>query len=80
MNFFIQHAAEQDILGQVEWYTAQGLPDTARRFHQAVLAAIAALIAMPTAGAPKSLANARLSGLRSWSVSGFDDFRVYYLV
>ena len=79
MNLFVQEAAEQDLLRQVEWYAEQGLPDIARRFHAAVLVAIDALLAMPEAGPSKHTANPRLTGLRSWHVKGFDEFRVYYL-
>jgi plasmid stabilization system protein ParE len=79
VNPFVQEAAEQDILRQVEWYAEQGLPDVARRFHTAVLDAIEALLAMPEAGPPKPTNNPRLTGLRSWHVKGFDEFRVYYL-
>ncbi len=34
----------------------------------------------PGAGPPKFFDNPLLAGLRSWSVKGFDDFHVYYLV
>jgi plasmid stabilization system protein ParE len=80
VRLFVQQAAEQDILRQVEWYAEKGLPHIARRFHAAVLDAIDALQAMPGAGPPKFFDNPLLAGLRSWSVKGFDDFRVYYLV
>ena len=63
---------------QVEWYAGQGLPDIGRRFHRATLEAIDALLAMPEAGAPRPTDNPSLAGLRSWSVKGFDEFRVYY--
>ena len=32
------------------------------------------------AGTPKLVANVQLKGLRTWSVRGFDGFRIYYLV
>ncbi|HUD59046.1 MAG TPA: type II toxin-antitoxin system RelE/ParE family toxin [Acetobacteraceae bacterium] len=80
MNLFIQEAAEQDILRQVEWYAEKGLPDIARRFHGAVLDAIDAMLAMPEAGPPKASANPRLAGLRAWPVKGFDESWIYYLV
>jgi plasmid stabilization system protein ParE len=79
VNLFVQEAAEQDLLRQVEWYAEQGLPDIARRFHAAVFDAIDALLAMPEAGRPRHTGNPRLTGLRSWHVKGFDEFRVYYL-
>jgi toxin ParE1/3/4 len=80
VNVFIQEAARQDILDQVEWYARQGLPQIARRFHAAALDAIDALLAMPEAGPPKATGNPRLAGLRSWSVKDFDAFWVYYIV
>jgi toxin ParE1/3/4 len=79
VNLFVQEAAEQDLLRQVEWYAEQGLPDIARRFHAAVLDTIDALLAMPEAGPPRHTGNPRLTGLRSQHVKGFDAFRVYYL-
>ena len=79
MNLLIQEAAERDILNQVTWYTEQGVPDVARRFGAAAGASIAAVMAMPESGAPKATANPRLSGLRTWPVKGFDQFRIYYL-
>jgi plasmid stabilization system protein ParE len=79
VNLFVQEAAEQDLLRQVEWYAEQGLPDIARRFHAAVLDAIDALLAMPEAGPPKHTGTPRLIGLRSWHVNGFNEFRVCYL-
>lgn len=80
MKLFIQAAAEQDILGQVEWYAEKGLADIARRFHRAVLDAIDALLAMPSAAPPRPTGNPRLAGLRAWPVKDFDEFWVYYLV
>ena len=79
MKLFIQQSAEQDILGQIEWYADKGFPDIARRFHAAVLVAIDALQAMPDAGPPRPSANPELAGLRTWPIKDFDDFRVYYL-
>lgn len=80
MNLFIQEAAEQDILHQVEWYAQQGLADIARLFSAATVEAIEALVRMPEAGPPRMVANPQLAGLRTWGIRGFDEFRVYYLV
>jgi toxin ParE1/3/4 len=79
VNLFIQESAERDILRQVEWYADKGLPATARGFHAAILDAIDTLLTMPDAGPPKPSSNHQLAGLRSWHVTGFDEFRVYYL-
>ena len=35
---------------------------------------------MPEAGAPKATGNARLAGLCTWPLKGFDEFRITYLV
>lgn len=80
MNLFIQEAAEKDIVRQVEWYAEQGVPHIGRRFHDAVLDAIDALLAMPEAGPPKPTGNPQLAGLRSWHIKGFDELWIYYLV
>ncbi len=80
MKLSIQESAERDILRQVEWYAEHGLPDIARRFHLATKASVAELVSTPHAGTPKLVANVQLTGLRTWSVRGFDEFRIYYLV
>jgi plasmid stabilization system protein ParE len=80
VRLFIQAAAEDDILRQVEWYAGKGLPHIAQRFHAAVLDAVDALLATPEAGPPRASSNPRLAGLRTWPVKGFDEFWVYYLV
>ena len=79
MKLFIQSAAEEDILLQVEWYSERGLSDIALRFQDATRAAIDALAARPAAGAPRYLKNPQLAGLRIWPIKGFDALRVYYL-
>jgi plasmid stabilization system protein ParE len=75
---FIQSSAEEDLLRQVEWYAEKGLPDIAMRFRDAVREAINAPAATPGAGTPKHSPNPQLTGLRTWPVGGFEDFRVYY--
>lgn len=79
MRLFVQAAAENDILGQIEWFAEHGLPHIANRFPIAVRRAIASLVAMPGAGSPKHIANSQLAGLRSWPVAGFPESQVYYL-
>ena len=79
MNLFIQEAAERDILLQASWYAERGVPEIARRFHAAVMAAIDVLTGMPAAAPPRPTRNGLLAGLRARPVTGFDEFRVYYL-
>ncbi len=33
----------------------------------------------PGIGGPRTIANPRLEGLRSWPIPGFEDVRIYYL-
>lgn len=33
----------------------------------------------PSAGSPRQLHNPALAGLRTWTVKGFDQFRIYYV-
>lgn len=80
MRLFVQAAAERDILSQIEWYAGLGLSDIAQRFQTSVLAAIDSLSNMPGAGTPRPSRNPMLAGLRSWSVQGFGEHNVYYLV
>jgi plasmid stabilization system protein ParE len=80
VKLIIQEAAEDDMLRQYDWYEDHGLSDVADRFSLAVHASISAALKRPKAGAPKHVRNPQLAGLRSWSVQGFDEFHVYYVV
>ncbi len=80
MKLFVQESAEQDILRQVEWYAEQGLANIARRFSAASVEAIETLILTPEAGPSRHTANTELTGLRTWGVKGFGEFRVYYII
>ena len=80
MRLFIQEAAEQDILRQVEHYAEKGLPEIAQRFSAGVVTSLARLIERPAVGSSRSIANPKLLGLRTWPVKGFENFRIYYLL
>lgn len=80
MRLFIQHAAEQDILRQIEHYAEQGLSEIAQRFSAGVVDSLKLLIERPEIGAPRRISHPQLSGLRSWPVKGFEDYRLYYLL
>jgi toxin ParE1/3/4 len=73
-------AARADIVRQVIYFSENGQEFVAERFLAATQAAIAALCHTPNAGPPRPMRNPRLAGLRTWSVYGFDDIKVYYLV
>ena len=80
MRLFVQEAAEQDVLRQVEWYAEQGLPEVAQRFSAGVAASLKRLVDVPEIGSLRPTANPKLAGLRAWPVTGFEALRVYYLL
>ena len=79
MKRFVRSAARKDILDQFRYLVEEGAPDAALRFLDAVEETLRALARDPAIGAPKFFPNAKLAGLRSWAVPGFEDIRVYYL-
>jgi plasmid stabilization system protein ParE len=77
----VRSEARKDILRQFEYYLIEKDAEAAaKRFIGAVQAAISQLSRDPWIGAPKSLGNAKLAGLRSWPVKGFSEIRVYYVI
>ncbi len=80
MKLFIQASAQDDILRQFERYLEQGLPDIAERFSMSIETSIEALLKTPHAGAQKETVNPKLSGLRTWPVKSFDEYRIFYIV
>jgi toxin ParE1/3/4 len=80
VNVYVRSSAREDILRQYSYYLIdKDAPGAAERFLEGVEASIELLCQMPRAGAPKMLENPRLTGLRSWPVSGFGAMRIYYL-
>lgn len=80
MKLFVQEAAEQDILRQIEHYAEQGLSEIAQRFGAGIVVSLNILIEQPEIGSPRGTCNPHLAGLRSWPVKGFEDFRIHYLL
>jgi plasmid stabilization system protein ParE len=81
VKFVVRSDARKDILRQFEYYHIEKDAETvANRFMVAVQAAISQVCRHPGIGAPKTLENTKLAGLRSWPVKGFSEIRVYYLV
>jgi toxin ParE1/3/4 len=73
-------SARADILRQIGYFIDIGQDHVADRFLAAARMAIEHVSHTPQAGAPRSVRNRRLAGLRTWSVDGFDDLKIYYLV
>ena len=80
MNRQVLPSARTDIRRQYEYYLELDRPELGDRFFIAVNSAIDSALQRPEAGAPKQVRNPQLTGLRTWSVPGFNEFRVYYLV
>jgi toxin ParE1/3/4 len=80
VNVTIRPAAREDILRQFRYYLIEKDADAAaKRFLEAVEAAIEDVARHPEMGVRKILKNPVLQGLRTWPVKGFPSMRIYYL-
>jgi len=70
--------ASQDIDEHLA-FIAQNNSDAALRFFDAVRETFAKLAQMSGMGRPYPVTNARLEGLRKWSVKGFEKHLIFYL-
>lgn len=80
MRAVVLPAARADIVRQIGYFIEIGQASVADRFLAATRVAIDRLAETPHAGPPRPMRNPRLTGLRTWSIEGFDDMKVYYLV
>lgn len=80
MKTVVLPAARTDILRQVGYFIEIGQDHVADRFLDATRIAVEKLSHTPHAGPPRLMKNPRLNGLRTWSVDGFDDVKIYYIV
>lgn len=80
MKTVLLPSARTDILRQVGYFIEIGQERIADRFLAATRTAIEHVAETPKAGPPKILKDQRLEGLRTWSIEGFDDMKIYYLV
>jgi toxin ParE1/3/4 len=81
LNVFVRSSAREDILEQYFYYLVEKeASQIAERFLIAVQEAVEAICRNPGIGVPKFFNNPRLSGLRSWPISGFPSIRLYYLL
>ena len=67
MNAVIRPRAHDDIIRQFRWYLInQDAADAAFRFLDALEESVLQLLSMPHMGAPRTLKNRHLEGLRAW--------------
>jgi toxin ParE1/3/4 len=70
---------EEDILDIATWI-GRGSREAALRFFDAVEETITSLGYMPGKGSLKRLRDKRFAGTRSWAVSGFPKYLVFYQI
>jgi toxin ParE1/3/4 len=69
--------AKRDLI-EIATHIGNDSPRHAARFLHAARADIRKLAAMPGIGSLRELHNARLIGTRSWPISGFRNYLVFY--
>ncbi|HEV7281922.1 MAG TPA: type II toxin-antitoxin system RelE/ParE family toxin [Pirellulaceae bacterium] len=74
---FQRPLAELDVV-EIALYLADDSEAAARRFLDAVRPTLVRISAFPGAGDRVLTSNLQLQGCRSWAVSGFDNWRIYY--
>lgn len=79
MKTVVLPSARADILQQVGYFVDIGQDQLADRFIEAARLAIGQISHTPQAGSPRPMKNRRLAGLRTWSIDGFDELKIYYL-
>ena len=80
MKYVLRPAAKDDIIQQFRYYLLADAFETASKFLEAVDESIETILAMPQIGAPKTLCNPILEGLRSWPVKNFKDILIFYVI
>lgn len=74
---FKSRLAKRDLV-ECATYIGSGSPISAERFLEAAEAAFESLAAMPGMGALREVMNPRLAGLRSWPITGFRNYLIFY--
>jgi len=78
MHRIVKHRkAQRDIL-QIFVYIGENNIGAAERFLAAFAADIKRLAFMPNIGALRDFQNPKLAGLRSWPISGFENYLIFY--
>lgn len=75
----IRPRAQTDIEDAFDYYVAEAGFDVGLRFLDGASQTFQLIATKPSLGSPRGWLNERLTGLRSWHVTGFDPYRVFYL-
>lgn len=74
----IRPEVQRDLDEQVVYIGERNF-DAAERYERAVFADFRKLAEFPAMGALRNFPNPRLQGVRSWPVSGFGNYLIFYL-
>jgi toxin ParE1/3/4 len=72
-------AARNDLVEHFVYLAENGGVEIADRFFENAAASFDVLAAQPMIGAPLTLQNPVLAGVRKWRVNGFDNYLIFYL-
>jgi toxin ParE1/3/4 len=76
-EFFLAPCVEDELW--VVWnFIAQDNPSAATRVIEAAYETFQTLAANPRLGRPRKFRNPRLRAIRSWHVTGFDNYLIFY--
>ena len=78
MAEFILASGVEDELWAIWKYIADDNPDAATRVVEAAYETFRTLAANPGLGRLRKFRDPRLKGIRSWLVSGFDNYLIFY--
>ena len=78
MADFILASGVEDDLWTIWEQIADDNPDAATRVVEAAYATFKTLAATPGLGRERKFSNPRLKGVRSWLVSGFGNYLIFY--
>lgn len=72
------HRLAEEDLAEAYVHIGSDSPASAERLLDAVEHAVAVLLAKPRAGRAREFRSPRAHGLRSWVVSGFENYLIFY--
>lgn len=78
MPKYILDPCVEDELWDIWHFIAQNNPDAATRVVEAAYETFKSLAANPSLGSVRRFRNPRLRGVRSWRVTGFENYLIFY--
>jgi len=78
MPKYILDPCVEDELWEIWGFIAQDNPDAATRVIEAAYDTFKTLAANPGIGRPRRFRNPRLRDIRSWRITGFENYLIFY--